>query len=813
MKASYNWIRELVPGLTASPSEVAARLTAAGFEVEGQSTFGAGLATCRVVAITGSRPHPQRANLQLVTIDGGAAFGSKELVCGAPNVPPAGGLAVLAPVGTHLPAKRLTIEPRAIAGVTSEGMLCSEVELGIGDDASGILVFPPKSVAPGTLLLEAFPFLHDVTFEIGLTPNRPDGLGHIGLARHVAALFEIAWSVPAPGPIASEQPGDALDVVKITIEDGEGCPHYGAALVEGVRIGPSPLWARARLSSLGIRPISNVVDVTNLVMLETGHPLHAFDLATLEGPAIVVRRAKEGEKFTTLDAVERTLTADDLLIADATKGVALAGVMGGQNTEIRATTERVLLECAYFSPRVIRRAARRHGMHSESSHRFERGVDWGDTARTLARAAELVVALAGGTALAFRSIVEKQKLERPVVKLRPARLAKLLGAPVPTPEIAAILERLGFEITSRSEQELVTRVPSHRPDVSREVDLIEEVAHVRGLDAIVPVLPAMRPVARPALGKLGASREDVLQKTRAVAVMLGLSEALIYNFVSRRSLEVVRAPVPVVEIVNPLTESQAVMRTSLLPGLLAAVESAQRHGERDVRLFALGSLFLEGKGPRDLPNERLAFAAVITGDRASYLGRPEAVDVWDAKGLAVGFVERLLRRHASVVALDDKAGEPHLHPRGAAAVLVEGQTVGRLGPLHPDVAQALVLAPGVMVVELDLEALAEMDVRIPKYASIPRFPASRRDIALVVKDSVPAGDIEAAVRENAGAIAEDVALFDRFVGGSVPAGHASLAYRIVYRASDRTLTDAEVDAAHAKVVAAVGARFGAQLRA
>ena len=812
MKASYNWIRELVPGLTASASELATRLTSAGLEVEGQATFGGGLDTCLIVTITAARPHPQRANLQLVTIDGGS-FGSKELVCGAPNVPPPGGLVVLAPVGTHLPAKNLTIEPRAIAGITSEGMLCSEAELGIGEDASGILVLPPKSAAPGTPILEAFPFLRDVIYEINLTPNRPDGLGHLGLAREAAALLEITWSPPAPGAIAREQPGDVRQVVKITIEDGEGCPHYGAALVEGVTIRPSPLWVRARLSSLGVRPIANVVDVTNLVMLETGHPLHAFDLATLAGPAIVVRRAREGEKYTTLDAVERTLAADDLVIADGAKAVALAGVMGGQNTEIRATTNRVLLECAYFAPRVIRRAARRHGMHSESSHRFERGIDWNDTARTLARAAELVVALSGGTALAGRAIVEEKKLERAVVKIRSERLAKLLGAPVPMQEIASIIERLGFEITARTEGELTTRAPSHRPDVTREVDIIDEIARTRGLDAIRAVLPAMRPAARPVRGKVGASREDVLQKTRAVAVELGLSEALIYGFVSRRSLEIIGAPAPVVEIVNPLTEAQAVMRTSLLPGLLAAVESAQRHGERDVRLFALGSLFLAGTSARDLPNERLAFAAVLTGDRAAYLGKSELVDVWEAKGLAVAFIERLLRRPADVVALDEQMRAPHLHPRGAASVSLEGKTVGCLGPLHPDVADALDLAPGVMVVELDLEALAELDVRLPKYTTIPRFPASRRDIALVVRDNVAAGAIEQSVRETAGALAEDVALFDRFVGGSVPVGHASLAYRIVYRAPDRTLTDAEVDAAHAKVVAAVGARFGAQLRA
>ncbi|MFO0669222.1 MAG: phenylalanine--tRNA ligase subunit beta [Polyangiaceae bacterium] len=813
MKASYNWIRELVPGLTATYTEVEERLTRAGLEVEGIHHVGRGLETCLVVAVKGVRPHPKKDSLRLVMIDGGA-FGEKEVVCGAPNVPAPGGLVVLAPVGTHLAARGLTIEPRTIAGVVSEGMLCSEVELGIGDDGDGILILEEGSARPGTPLLEACPFVKDFVFEIGLTPNRPDGLGHLGLAREVAALFEIPWQRPPAHAAVRTRAGNASDVVSVTIDDGEACPHYGAAYVEGVTIRSSPLWVRTRLSSLGVRPISNVVDVTNLVMLETGHPMHAFDLAMLAGPAIKVRRAKEGEAMRTLDGVDRTLTADDLLICDASRPVALAGVMGGENTEIRPTTQRVLLECAYFAPRVVRRAARRHGIHTESSHRFERGVDWGDTDWTLARAAALVADLGGGTALEGRAIVVKRELTAPTVTVRAARLAKLLGAPVPMLEIAGIVTRLGFEITKRADGEIEVRVPSHRPDVSREVDLIEEVARVRGLDAIHPVLPALRPVqAVRAQTRVGATRDAIVRRAREVGVALGLSEALLYGFVARRALEKLGAPPPVVELKNPLTEAQAVMRTSLLPGLLAALESAQRHGERDVRLFASGPLFLPGSSEGALPHERLAFAALLAGDRPHYLGKPEPVDVWDAKGVALEFIERLLRRHATVSAIETSRRPTHLHPRGAASVHVGETLVGCFGPLHPDVADAFGVAHGAVVVELDLEALAGMDVVLPRYEHIARFPPSRRDIALVVKDGISAGEVESAVREAAGTLAEHVALFDRFVGGSVPAGHASLAFRIVYRAPDRTLTDAEVDQAHQNVVQTVGARFGAQLRA
>ena len=392
MKASVRWLRELCPQLPDDAGAIAARFTAAGLEVEGTTSFGLGAEACLIVSVVSTRPHPSRSGLRLVTVERGGA--QQEVVCGAPNVPEPGGLVVLAPLGAHLPAKGMTIERRTIAGVASEGMLCSEAELGLGDDGSGILVLPAGTAAPGAPLVKVLPGARDTILEINLTPNRPDGLGHVGLARQAAALFEVPFLPPVPDAIARTRDDDLGRYVAVSIEDGDRCPHYGAAVLLGAHVAPSPLDVRWRLISLGVRPISNLVDVTNLVMLEGGHPLHAYDLDRVRGSKIVVRRATEGETLVTLDGVTRTLSADDLVIADGEGPVGLAGVMGGGNSEISATTTRVLIECAYFDPRGIRRAARRHGLHTEASHRFERGVDWGDTSWVLARASSLVAGLA-----------------------------------------------------------------------------------------------------------------------------------------------------------------------------------------------------------------------------------------------------------------------------------------------------------------------------------------------------------------------------------------------------------------------------------
>jgi phenylalanyl-tRNA synthetase beta chain len=809
MKASVRWLRELCPELPDDPAAIAARLTSAGLEVEGTEAFGLGAEACIVARVVSSRPHPSRAGLRLVTVDRRTA--QQEVVCGAPNVPDAGGLVVLAPLGAHLPAKGMTIEKRTIAGVPSEGMLCSEAELGLGDDGSGILVLPAGSAQPGDSFVHAFPAARDTVLEIGAGPNRPDALGHLGLAREAAALFGVAFAPPAPPAPARTRDEDLARLVSVTIDEPERCPHYGVAVLLDAKVGPSPLEVRWRLASLGVRAISNLVDVSNIVMLETGHPLHAFDLDKVRGAKIVVRRATEGEKLVTLDGVERTLTEDDLVICDGDGPVGLAGVMGGGNSEVSEVTTRVLLECAYFDPRGVRRSARRQGLHTEASHRFERGVDWGDTEATLGRAMSLAAQLSGAEAVREIRIFEARALARRTVTLRHARVGALLGVDVPVNEANATLRGLGFVCRASQPDMDVWEVPSFRPDVSREVDLVEEVARARGYDAIPATLPAVQ------ASRDAGPREALRRRARQAGVSLGLREAITYSFVAPKDLEAVGAPPAAVTLVNPLSERGTVMRTSLLPGLLRAAGHARRHGVRDARLFTVGTLFFAAPADGDTMGtgveERIAFAALLTGERPAWLAKPEGVDVWDAKGVAEGMTERLLRRPATLVAASADDRPRHLHPRGAAWIEVEGKRVGALGPLHPDVADAFDLGGGAVVVEVDLLALDAIGQSPRRFAPIPRFPASTRDLALVVRDGVPAGDVESAVRQVAGDLAEEVALFDRFVGGKVPAGHASLALHVVYRAADRTLTDAEVDQRHAQVVADVEKRFGAQLRA
>ncbi len=688
-------------------------------------------------------------------------------------------------------------------------MLCSEAELGLSDDASGIIVFPAGFAEPGAKLVDVVPEARDTIFEIGLTPNRPDGLGHVGLAREAAALFGIAWKPPAPeSPVKRSDRAVAQDL-EIEIDDGERCPHYGASIALGVTIEASPPGVRYRLSALGVRPISNAVDVTNVMLLEYGHPMHAFDADKVRGKKIIVRRAKDGEELVTLDGVTRKLVADDLVIADAEGAIALAGVMGGQSSEISASTKRIVLECAYFDPRGVRRAARRHKLASESSHRFERGVDHGDTPRALEHATGMTCRLARGVASKDQLVVVARPIAPVHVTLRKSRMDALLGVAVPMSDASATLERLGFTCKPAADAVDVT-VPSHRPDVTREVDVIDEVIRVQGMDKVPATLPAVR--ATRAAGTNGGGREALMRHVRRAASSLGLAEALTFGFTRKKALEALDAPAPIM-LENPLTAELDAMRTSLLPGLLDAVHRARRYGVSDVRVFATGSIFLDA--PSLAPTgieERASFAAVLAGDRPSHLERPKPFDAWDASGLATALVPRLVHASAEIVPQHD-AGPKHLHPRGRAEIRVHNTRVGALGPLHPDVVDALNLDGTIMVVEIDLDALAGLGISHAQYAPIPRFPAATRDVALVVKESVPAGDVLQALREAAGPLAKDVQLFDRFSGGPVPAGHVSLAFHVVYLAEDRTLTDAEVDASHAKVEAEMHRRFGASLRA
>jgi phenylalanyl-tRNA synthetase beta chain len=803
-------------------------LTSLGLEVEGVTEHGQDLEAVRVVRVVTIEPHPKRDKLQLVTVDLGSGK-TQRVVCGASNVPAPGGLVVLAPLGTHLSAVNLTLTPREIGGVVSEGMLCSETELGLAEQSAGIVVLPAGSIEPGTALLSAFPEACDTIYELSITPNRPDALGHLGVARDLGALHELELRLPQ-----SHAPKATLDIAgSLTLElrEPERCPRYGAALVRGVKVKPSPAPVRWRLHRLGVRPISNVVDVTNWLLLEFGHPMHAFDLTTVQGGRIVIRRATAGEPFTTLDGQARQLSDDDLMICDGNGPVALAGVMGGANTEIRDTTSDVLLECAYFNPAGIRRASRRHALHTESSHRFERGVNWGGIDQVLERAKSLLCEFAEAQAVSTNLIATGASLAVPTISLRAAQLQRLLGVSVPLPKATAVLQRLGFRIVSSTATEAQIEGPSHRPDVSLEADLIEEVARVIGYDKIPTALPRIAPGSARTTGKLERG-------ARHAAASLGLFEAVSHAFVAPSNLGKLGLPTAPVVLSNPLSDEKSVMRTSLLPGLFEATARAQRHGEPTVRLFEVGTVFLvpntaqrsaaaeqarpahtEDRGV--IPDERPCFAALLAGERPVHLDKPQPLDLYDAKAIALGMIERLTGKTAQISVLPE--GDPrahYLHPRGRARLELEGRDLGVFGAVHPSTLDSFDLTGPALLVELDLTAVEAVGHAVAKYRPIPRLPAATRDVALEVPSQITSAEIERVLLENGGELCESVALFDLFEGGSVKAGHRSLAFHVVYRdpkaARDpenaRTLTDQEVDTQHQKLVQAVTEKFGAQLR-
>ena len=829
MRISVSWLRALVPALSHAgeggseldTQAIADRLTFAGLEVEGIHRFGAGLDPIVVAKVVEVRPHPSKSGLRLVKVDRGGGT-IQEIVCGAPNVPEPGGLVVLAPLGTHLPAaaggKGMTIAPRAIGGVTSEGMLCSEEELGLAwhggkkseggeqdGHGAGILVLPAGLAEPGIPLRKAIPAITDDVLELNVTPNRPDALGHVGVARDLAAALSLPFGVPEPSAPNRIVQAKVEGLARVAIDEGARtrCLQYSGVVVVDVTIGPSPLWVRYRLHALGVRSISNVVDVTNLVMMEYGQPLHAFDLDKLPGAAIYVRMAREGEKLITLDGVERTLVADDLVICDGAPNggtpVALAGVMGGGNSEISSESKRVLLECAYFEPRGVRRTARRHGLHTEASHRFERGVDPGAVADVIAQAAALVVRLGHGAGVTGMLNALGETFEPKKLTLRHARIGALLGLPVTPQEAGAILDRLGCEVGEWSSDGVVEVVaPTHRPDLQREVDLIEEVARIRGYHAIPTVLPAIRPQPPRSTGA-------VERRARHVARELGLSEAIHYGFTSPRELEAVHASTPVVRLKNPLGEERSVMRTSLLPGLLSALTRSRRHGEKRVRIFEVGARFLQGgsEASQGLCDEVPSFAAVLAGARDAWIGRGEEVDVYDAKGVATEMVLRLTGLHPEVALQRGDERPPHLHPRGAGVVRLGERVVGTFGPLHPDVVDRFALEGGAVVIELDLRAIEELGLSTPQYRPLPTLPASTRDVALIAAEEVTAGALAGALQSGAGDTCERVEIFDLYRGEGVPKGHRSIAFRLVYRDPKmaRTLTDVEVDKLHEQAIA------------
>lgn len=826
MLASHQWLKELT-GLELTAQQMADAFTSGGLEVEGLHEKGTHLDHVVVAEVRGQRPHPARENLKVVSVFDGTAV--QEIVCGASNVPETGGKVLLAQLGAKLP-NGIEIAERKLGGVSSCGMLCGETELDLGSDDSGLLILEPElNLVPGQLAVDALG-LRDTVLEISVAPNRPDCLGHIGLARELCAVTGASFpgvpSVATPQVVpvqAWTQPESLFDLfvsssnapvgfaqsqVSVDVKDPERCPRYGAALVEGVTVGRSPFHTRYRLHVLGLRAISNVVDATNLILHGFGHPIHAFDFERLAESRVVVRRAVQGEKLRTLDGEERALTDDDLLICDGANPVALAGVMGGADSEIRNGTTRVLIECAVFEPRGIRRTSRRMGMHTDSSHRFERGVDRDAVPTVLRHAASTIASLSGGRCGATALDLDAASEPRPPIRLRRERMRALLGTEVPLNEASSILARLGCGVSSVDDG-LSVKVPAARPDLTREVDLIEEVARIVGYDSIPTRVPH---VASSTEGTPWLIR--FVRKLRESAAAAGLNEAVNYAFVAPHELEAAQVSAEALRLANPMSEERSVLRTSLLPGLLADLQRAQRHQVDYFAQFEIARVFVPTV-PGELPLERVTLGLMLAGAQPRWVGDARVVDVYDLKGALESIVGATCA--TGVETRTDPSllvSAPYLHPGRSALVLVNEAIVGHLGELHPDVVSRHQIAGRPLYASIDVHALCDLAERValPQATRLPRFPASVRDLAVVVPETQSAGEVSAALRDVGGALVEALTLFDIYRGDPVASGFKSLAFRVIYRDPEATLTDKVVEKAHAQIVQAAAERFGAKLR-
>lgn len=799
MRISMRWLGELVQPLP-PPERLADLLTQAGIEVEAIERMGEGLDGIVVGQVLEKEPVEGADKLKLCAVDAGQGA-PLSIVCGAANYE-VGDKVPTALVGATLPGG-LRIEPRKLRGVPSNGMLCSESELGLADESEGLMILEAEAEV-GRPIVEQLE-LEDVVLTINATPNRPDWLSHLGVARELAALT--GATLRRPGD-ALEESGEAVQgKASVEIEWGDRCGRYAARVVEGLRFGASPRWMQARLTACGMRPLGNLIDVTNYVLLETGQPLHAFDLDRVRGQRIRVRAAEEGEALTTLDGKERRLRADDLVIADADRALVLAGVMGGEDAEVGAETTRVLLESAHFEAAGIRRSSKRHGIHSESSHRFERGTDPEAVIEALDRAAQLLQALAGGEVA--QGIIDHYPGRRPParVKLRYDRVSALLGVEVSPERSRAILAELGFEEAAADEEGASFRVPSFRVDVSREADLVEEVARVHGYDAIPEVAPAA-PARIPAIGR----RARVMERAAAALSACGIDEALHLAFADpREDAEILREAIDFVRLQNPLAEHQSALRTSLLPSLLRTVAFNANRGAEAVRLWERGKVFLPraARATPVLEEERLGGVLFGAAQAPAWTAPERPVDFYDLKGA----LETLLDGLGIQGAVWAPVEAPHLHPRSACALQAGGATLGHLGELHPLSAEALELPRGVFVFELSLPALEAAARLEPRYRGVPRFPAVLRDLAVVVSREVSAAEVEAVLRgPQGGGLVEGVRLFDVYEGEQVGEGKKSLAFAIRYRDPSKTLSDREVNPVHDALVAALRRELGAELR-
>jgi phenylalanyl-tRNA synthetase beta chain len=808
MKITFNWLKQYVD-FPWTPAELGERLTFLGMEVEGMQVLGGEFAGIVVAQVITRDKHPNADKLSLCRVNDGK--GERQIVCGAQNFKAGDKVPLILP-GQTLPPKPgvppVTIKIGKIRGCESQGMLCSPQELGLSDDVDGLLILREDAVIGQSFAEYLGRPAGDVVYDLEITPNRPDWNSVIGIAREVSALTGNPLRLPEITISAEHLAVEPLEnLLSVRLEEPELCPRYTARLVRGVNIGPSPEWLRALLEKTGLRSINNVVDVTNFVMLETGQPLHAFDFALLGvgssgRPTIVVRRAAPGEKFTTLDGKDRALEASMLLIADGSKGLALAGIMGGQNSEINDKTVDVLLESASFQPQNTRATSKKLELRTDSSYRFERGTDVNGCEWASRRAAQLIIQTAGGRLLEASIDAYPTPVAAKEIRLRCDKTEALLGVKIPAETQVSYLQRLGLERVEAGGPAF--RIPTFRLDLKREVDLIEEIGRLYGVEKIP---------ATPPRGALGANAfdavHDQIAQARNLLSGLGLLEAQGQTLIATAAAEMAAGGASLAALQNPLSGDMSVLRPSLLPGLLDALRLNASHKNSDAALFEIGRVFSPaGTGFKE--ERRLGIALMGRRWPAFWSGAERDVkyDMYDLKGLLEEFLANFGLRGVAWTARQP-TGEFFLE---SAAIQLGKSGLGELGRLAPSWQKQYDLREAVFLAELNLDLLLNRAQPARSFKAWPAFPPIRRDVAMLVPEATTHDAVLNVVRQVKPQNLEETQLFDIFRGQNVPQGQKSMAYAFIYRNAERTLTDAEVNSAHEKLVAQFKQTLAAVIR-
>jgi phenylalanyl-tRNA synthetase beta chain len=800
MKISLKWLKDYID-IGISPKDLADRLMMSGNEVKAVETTGAGWEHVVIARILSVNPHPNADRLRLATVTTGTE--EHTVVCGAPNLN-TGDKIVFATLGAELKdghtGQMIRLKPAKIRGVESKGMICSEMELGISQNHEGILVLPADAPL-GAALSD---YLGDTVIDLDVTPNRPDCLSIIGIAREAAALTGGNLHIPAVSYVEIDDPVEKC--ISIEIQAPDLCRRYCATLIRDVVIKPSPQWMQDRLISSGMRPINNIVDISNYVMLEYGQPLHTFDYDKISGKKIIVRRAREDEMLVSLDGVDRHLNPNMLVIADEARAVAVAGVMGGANSDVTGETRNILLEAASFSSVSIHYTGDTLGLQSESRYRFERGIASGLTLPALKRATQLLAELGNGKVVKGWMDINPVKDEPGPVQLSFDKTRRLMGVEFKPEQMVETLIALGFEITKKVSLDVIeVRVPYWRSDIHREVDLIEEVSRIVGYDKIPSTLLA-EPLPH-------LNPDPIFDLKRNIKLSLtaeGFSEILTFSLVSREALEKLSAdhqlqgPEPL-RVINPMTEDMAVLRTSLRSALLAAFAANRRFTEDSIRLFETGKVYLNtGKGQ---PDERETLCAVMGGLRfaRSWQDKDERIDFFDAKGSVEGLLFR-----SGMEAVFVKSRDNGLHVNKQADIVVKGQRIGSLGEVHPAVQAAFDIAEPLYLWEIDLKSLVALTSGLKAYRPVPRYPSIVRDLALILDYDITHQAVKKLIQDSP--LVEQVEIFDVYSGEQLPKGKKSLAYRLSYRSSSHTLTDEDVNQVQQEIVDRLNTGLGAMLR-